>query len=226
MKIRLIANRLLQIGTLVNNGVTYTYEILSNGTIKIYLNVGTSLVNPTFSVDINDPSAVVSSTTGMSLQNVQSLLNMAKIDYYPPEDGQEAGTNFPATFAVVIFLLLYVLTFVFSDVMVRPLQFLQLLFLHCLVDSPISANLYYPLRGLQSSTLNFITNWFKDSFSTQSVYYDTPLKIQDACIDYIFLRNVGQVFVVMVVLACFWFLFLILGNKKIVSHKLWHSFLS
>lgn len=117
-------------------------------------------------------------------------------------------------------------TFVFSDVMVRPLQFLQLLFLHCLVDSPISANLYYPLKGLKNSTLNFITNWFKDSFSNSNVYYDTPLKIRDACLDYVFLRNVGQIYVVIVVLACFWFVFLILGNKKIISHKVWHSFLN
>jgi len=77
LNINLVVNRLLEtervmqtIGTLVNNGVTYTYQILANGTIKLYLDVGLTLSNPTFSVSINDPAAVVSSETGMTLQNV------------------------------------------------------------------------------------------------------------------------------------------------------------
>jgi hypothetical protein len=76
--------RLLQvIGTLINNGVPYTYEILSNGTIKIYLQINANLINPTFSVSISDPAAVISTATGISLQNVQSLLNIPMIEYYP-----------------------------------------------------------------------------------------------------------------------------------------------
>ena len=88
LNINLVANRLLKtIGTLVNNGVTYTYQILNNGTIKLFLSVGTSLNQPTFSVSITDPAAVISTTTGISLQNVNSLITVAKIDYYPPQDG-------------------------------------------------------------------------------------------------------------------------------------------
>ena len=226
LNVNLVVNRLMQIGTLVNNGVTYTYEILNNGTIKLYLSVGTSLVNPTFSVSISDPAAVISTSTGISLQNVQSILTLAKIDYYPPEDGVDAGTNFPGIFTVVIVLLLLALSFFFSDVMIKPLQMLQLLFLHSLIDSPVSANIYYLLVGLKISTLNFVTNWFSTSFTSYSVYYDTPLKIQDACTDYLFLRNVGQIYMMMVVFACFWFVFLILGNNRIIKHKIWHSFLN
>lgn len=212
-------------GTLVNNGVTYTYQILSNGTIKLYLDVGLTLSNPTFSVTITDPAAIVSTETGMTLQNVQSLINIAKLDYYPPSEGADAGTNFPGTFTSIVFLLLFMLTFFFSDVMVRPLQMLQLLFLHSLVDSPVSANIYYLLARLRISTLSFVTNWFAGSFPNTTVYYDTPLKIDDTCIDYIFLRNVGQIFVVVVIYASFWFLFLLLGNKRLIGHKIWHSFL-
>jgi hypothetical protein len=58
------------VGTLINNGVPYTYVILSNGTIKLYLAIDTSLVNPTFSVQITNPGAIVSTSTGVSLQNV------------------------------------------------------------------------------------------------------------------------------------------------------------
>ena len=162
----------------------------------------------------------------MSLQNVQSILTLAKLDYYPPEDGVDAGTNFPAKFTVIVFLLLLVFSFFFSDVMIKPIQMLQLLFLHSLIDSPVSANIYYLLVQLRLSTLNFVTNWFSSSFSTHALYYDTPLKIQDACVDYIFLRNVGQIYMMIVVFACFWFVFLILGNNKIIKDKIWHSFLN
>ena len=104
----------------------------------------------------------------MSLQNVQSILTLAKLDYYPPEDGVDAGTNFPAKFTVIVFLLLLVFSFFFSDVMIKPIQMLQLLFLHSLIDSPVSANIYYLLVQLRLSTLNFVTNWFSSSFSTQT----------------------------------------------------------
>jgi hypothetical protein len=206
--------------------VPYTYTILPNGTIKIYLQLTTSLVQPTFSIDITNPAAVISTATGLSLQSVQSLLTIAKIDYYPPTDGQQAPTNFVATFVVVAILLLYVVSFVFSDVMVRPLQMLQLLFLHCMVNSPVSANIYYLLAGLQNSTLLFINNWFSGSFPNPSPYYTVPLVIASTCTDYIFLRNVGQIFILIIILACFWLLFLVLGNKRIVTHKVWHSFLA
>lgn len=63
-------------GTIINDGISYTYEILSNGTIKLYPQIGTSLVNPTFSVQITDPAAVISTTTGGSLQNVESELSL------------------------------------------------------------------------------------------------------------------------------------------------------
>ena len=224
LKIRIQTRRLLQVGSIVNNGVNYTYEILSNGTIKIYLDTGTSLSNPTFSVDITNPAAVVSNQTGLSLQNVQSLLTVPKVDYYLPSDGEQAPTNFVAVFVVVGVLLLYALTFFFSDVMVRPLQVLQLFFLHSLINAPVSANIYYLLAGLKISTLNFITNWFGSSFPSPSPYYDVPLIIKNALVDYIFLRNVGQILVMIVVALCFWFVFLMLGNKRIMRHKIWFGF--
>ena len=75
------------VGTLVNNGITYTYEILSNGTIKLYPQIDVNLISPTFSVSITDPSAVISDETGLTLQNVESLIEIASVDYYSPQDG-------------------------------------------------------------------------------------------------------------------------------------------
>jgi hypothetical protein len=51
LNIKLKLNRLLQtsdIGTYVNNGINYTYEIVSNDTIKLTLIIDTPLQNPNF----------------------------------------------------------------------------------------------------------------------------------------------------------------------------------
>ena len=183
-----------------------------------------SLISPTFSVTISDPASVTSSTTGVSLQNVQSLLTIAALEYYPPSDGVEAGTNFPAKLITILTLVLYAVTFVFSDVMVRPLQMLQILLFHCLIAAGIPANLYYFLFQAKESTFDFVQNWFKGNLPAASPYYDTPLKVADVFVDEVFLRHMGQLFVLAVILGCFWFVFLILGNKRIMTHKIWQGF--
>ena len=70
LNINLVLSRLLQVGLLVNNGITYTYQILNNGTIKLYPDISVSLNTPTFSISITDPASVVSTSTGISLQSV------------------------------------------------------------------------------------------------------------------------------------------------------------
>jgi hypothetical protein len=222
---RLEQDRLLQVGSIVNNGITYTYEILSNGTIKLYPQIGTSLLSPTFSVQISDPAAVVSTTTGVSLQNVESLLNIASLEYYPSSAGEQASTNFPAKLATIVTLVLYGILFVFSDVMVRPLQILQVFFFHCAIAVNAPPNIYYFLLQMKEATLSFAKNWFASSLPEASPYYSTPLKVADVFIDEIFLRHLGQFFLLLVVLACFWFVFLILGNRRIMKHKIWQGFL-
>lgn len=114
------------------------------------------MISPTFSVTISDPASVTSTATGVSLQNVQSLLTIAALEYYPPSDGVDAGTNFPAKLITVLTLLLYAITFVFSDVMVRPLQMLQIILFHSLIAAGVPANLYYFLFQAKDSTLDFV----------------------------------------------------------------------
>ncbi len=43
-----VSRRLMSAADLINNGVSYTYTILSDGTIKLYLNLNTDLNNPNF----------------------------------------------------------------------------------------------------------------------------------------------------------------------------------
>jgi len=110
--------------------------------------------------------------------------------------------------------------------MIRPIQILQIMFFHCAIDVNVPANLFHFLKNMSYSTFHFIDNLFKSNFPIRSPYYSSPLKFIDVFVDEIFLRNMGQIFIWIFVLAILAFIFLILGNKRVVSHKIWHSFLS
>jgi hypothetical protein len=77
LKIQLkVSRRLLQIADLINNGVSYTYVILSDGTIKLYLNLNTDLVNPNFEVKFTDPTAITAIKNGATLQTVTNTFTI------------------------------------------------------------------------------------------------------------------------------------------------------
>lgn len=57
-----------------------------------------------------------------------------------------------------------------------------------------------------------------------SPYYSTPLKVVDAFVDEIFLRHLGQFFLVASVMGCFWFFFLSISSKFVLRHKIWQGF--
>ena len=69
LKLRVSRRRVLDISTLVNEGVTYRYEILSDGRIQLYLDLDTDLQNPVFDVIFTDPTAIISTETGGTLQD-------------------------------------------------------------------------------------------------------------------------------------------------------------
>jgi hypothetical protein len=51
--------RLLQdASAIINNGISFTSQVLSDGTIKLYLNTGLSLNNIKYSVSFTDPSKI------------------------------------------------------------------------------------------------------------------------------------------------------------------------
>lgn len=82
-----LSRRLLSLADLINNGISYTYQIMGDGTIKLTLIIDQSLSNPKFSVDILDPTAITSLLNGGPLQNTQSTLIIPQILYYSPSDG-------------------------------------------------------------------------------------------------------------------------------------------
>ena len=155
---------------------------------------------------------------------MQSLIDVASVDYYSASDSTEAGTNIPMEMVTILSLLLLALSFLFSDVMVRPLQYLQIFFVHAMIGVDISANLYYFLDHAKHSILGFLPNFFSSLLPASSPYYNTPQKVADTVVDEIFLRHLGQLFFYAVIFICLWLLFLVLGNPRIVTHKIWQGF--
>lgn len=84
MQLQVTRRLLTTLADLINNGVSYTYKILSDGTIKLYLNIPVDLVNPVFTVKFTDPTAVLAINSGLPLQNVDSEFTITKVEYYPP----------------------------------------------------------------------------------------------------------------------------------------------
>ena len=74
----------MSVTELINDGVSYTYTILSDGTIKLYLNLNTDLNNPNFQIRFSDPTAIVSTENGATLQTVTNIFFIEKVEYYPP----------------------------------------------------------------------------------------------------------------------------------------------
>jgi hypothetical protein len=69
LKVKLkVKRRLLDVTGLINNGISYRYEILADQTIKLYLIIEQTLDNPEFTVEITDPTAIVATNGGATLQ--------------------------------------------------------------------------------------------------------------------------------------------------------------
>ena len=107
-----------------------------------------------------------------------------------------------------------------SDTMMKPIQLIQLLFLHCLTTSPIPASLFFYLIDLKLSLLQFLPNWLSIPIPKDVTLHESSTqKTIDIFVDYNFIRNVGQILLPIIVAFSFWLIFFILSNKRVVSHK-------
>lgn len=202
---------------LINQGISYRYIILSDGTIKLYLNIGVDLVNPVFTIQFTDPSAIVSILNGVPLQNADSNFTIVKVEYYPAETGSQAGIIQASNFAVIFILLLYSFTILFTDTMIKPLQMLQIMFFHALVTVPMPANLFFYLVKLRLSLLQFLPNWLSGPIPKDiSLYSNATQKTIDVFIDYNWFRNVGQILFMIVIFFGFFAVFKIASNKRVI----------
>lgn len=190
---------------------------MSDGTIKLYLNIDTDLNQPQFTVRFTDPTAIISLINGASLQDVATDFNIEKVEYYPPEDGKDIGIKKVTLFTVVFVLLLYCVTVLFTDAMVKPVQMLQIIFFHCVTTAPMSASLYFFLLELKPALLQFLPNLLSGPLAKDITLHATSTqKTIDVFVDYNFFRNVGQILFMVLIFFFLWALFMILSNRRIV----------
>lgn len=120
-------------------------------------------------------------------------------------------------------MVLYGLSFFWTDAAIKSIQFLQLALLHATLNINIPPILAYYLYELRKAILSFLPNFFKGQILPNKVYHHAPQKIIDLFVDYDFLRNMGQIFFFIIMFSGMWMVFLFLSSKKLISNKLWFN---
>lgn len=107
--------RLLQAG-LINGGLQFTSTVMPDGTIRLVLNPGITLNNPSFTITINDPSKI-SSASGDSLESLQASLDNIILINYP------AGTTEDAPLVVAgTVLSVFMIILLFTVILCTPIS--------------------------------------------------------------------------------------------------------
>lgn len=83
--------------------------------------------------------------------------------------------------------------------------------------------MYYYFIEFKRALFGFLPNFFSKFLDPNKSYHPGSQKVVDMFQDYNFLRNVGQIFFFLIVFAIMWFIFSILSNRRLISHKTWNS---
>jgi hypothetical protein len=118
LSLNLRPGRLLQ-ASIANSGVQFTTQVMDDGTIKIILAPGITLTNPSFTIAINDPSKITT-TSGDSIQSLQSTIDNVRIKTYPAGSGADAplvvaGTVLSIFMLILLALVSFALLFLYSS---------------------------------------------------------------------------------------------------------------
>lgn len=148
---------------------------------------------------------------------------MKTIEYYAPEYGSSAGTNSLSVFLSVVLLII-----VFLGWSCVPLNFLpflhifQLIGLHIYVNFMMPANLYYYLKGYQSTFLNFLPNILNLGLPNGFKQQNIPQRIVDLHGDYNFSRNAGS-FLFMFLVYLFFGSLVSFLSTRVVPNRIWRN---
>lgn len=115
------------------------------------------------------------------------------------------------------------MSFFWTDAAIKPLQLIQLALFHATINSPIPPSFYFYLIEFKRSLFSFMPNFFSSFLQESKTYHPSSQKMVDIFVDYNFLRHLGQIFIFLIVFSIIWFIWLMLSNKRLISHKTWHS---
>lgn len=179
VKLKLSRRFVQDISSLVNEGVSFTYQVLPDGTIKLYLSPGISLDNVQYTIAFNDASGI-STLSGGSLQNLESSIFVENAEIYPEGSGEDselvvAGQVLSIIMLILTFFMLIVgLTPVY--LLIESIQFMSL-FAYTFKLPP---NLFYFLKEMRITRFMFMPNIFTALYEEPDTFVEEiPQKVLD-----------------------------------------------
>jgi len=100
---------------MVNNGLSYTATVMADGTIRIVLSPEVSLTNPSFTVTINDPNRITTSS-GATLASLEAQVTDVILNSYPPGSTSDAPMVVAGTVLSILMLIVVGAIFLCSAV--------------------------------------------------------------------------------------------------------------
>lgn len=185
--------------SLVNGGLPFTAQVMADGTIKIILSPGVSITNPSFTVSINDPS-MITTTSGDSLQTLEANLDNLVLNSYPAGSTADAPMVVAGTILSVVLLVLLASVFICSPLPVfLTLEAFQMIAFYAYV-SELPPNLFYFMQKLSLTRLGFLPNVFAGVYEPpQSFTTDIPSRVVEVDEKLSFTSSAGSyVFVLLV----------------------------
>ena len=113
--VNLNLNRRVLQANMVNNGLSYTAEVMADGTIRIVLNPEISLSNPSFTISINNPNQITAAS-GSTLSSLEATVTDIVLNAYPPGTTSDAPMVVAGTVLAIIMLLIVAAIFICSPV--------------------------------------------------------------------------------------------------------------
>jgi len=198
LSLNLRPGRLLQ-ASIANSGVQFTTQVMDDGTIKIILAPGITLTNPSFTIAINDPSKITT-TSGDSIQSLQSTIDNVRIKTYPAGSGADAPLVVAGTVLSIFMLILLALVFLCTPLPVfLTLEAFQMIAFYALVTE-LPPNLFYFIKKLSLTRLSFLPNIFASLYSPPTGFSPTiPSRMIDLDGGLSFAYSCGSYFFVLLV---------------------------
>ena len=113
--VNLNLNRRVLQANMVNNGLSYTAEVMADGTIRIVLSPEISLSNPSFTVSINNPNQITTAS-GSTLSSLEATVTDIVLNAYPPGTTSDAPMVVAGTVLAIFMLLIVAAIFICSPV--------------------------------------------------------------------------------------------------------------
>ena len=100
---------------MINNGLSYTATVMADGTIRVVLNPDVSISNPSFTVSINNPNQITTSS-GSTIENLEAIVNDVVLNAYPAGSTSDAPMVVAGSVLVIMMLIILAAIFVCSPV--------------------------------------------------------------------------------------------------------------